>query len=110
MGHKIVCLDCRKSFSQGTDFEKIKEINCVECGKKMTLLPHRFRAPKSTDIKKWETVKYLISNGFVYQHIYKNIEIKNGIISYQNYANYPENIRDAKEFVEKYKEQVIKDQ
>ena len=110
MVHKVVCLDCRKSFSQGTDFEKVKELNCVECGRKMLLLPHRFRAPKRTEIKKWETLKYLTSNGFLYQHVYKNIEIKNGITSYQKYVNYPETIRDTKEFVEKYKEQAIKNE
>ena len=30
---------------------------------------------------------------------------KNGITSYENYVEYPDNIRDAKEFVEKYKNQ-----
>ena len=31
-----------------------------------------------------------------------------GVTSYQNYATYPDNIRDAKEFIEKYKEQARK--
>ena len=58
MGHKVVCLDCRKSFSQGTDFRNRKETVCPDCSKQMTLLPHRFRPPKNDDTKKWEVVKY----------------------------------------------------
>lgn len=108
MGHKIICLDCKKSFSHGTNFNDRKETNCPNCGKQMTPLPHRFRSPKMTDDKKWETVKFLIANGFYYQHIYERIEIKNGITSYQNYVAYPDNIKDAKEFIKKYKSQAIK--
>lgn len=74
----------------------------------MILLSHRFRPPKKTDNKKWEAVKYLIENGFCYQHIYQKIEIQNEICIYENYAEYPDNIQGAKEFVEKYKAQVRK--
>jgi hypothetical protein len=51
------------------------------------------------DIKNWETVKYLIDNGFYFDHIY----------DYENkkMAKYPENIKDAKIFVKKYDEQKI---
>ena len=105
MGHKSVCIDCRKSFSLGTDIENRKKSNCPNCGKEMILLPHRFRPPKKTDAKKWETVKFLIENGFYYQHIYEKTETKNGKIFYENLVEYPDSIRDAKEFVEKYKNQ-----
>ena len=108
MGHKVVCLECKKSFSQGTDFNDRREANCPDCGKPMTLLPHRFRPPKKTEDKKWETVKFLIENGFFYQHIYEIVETKNGVTNYQNYAKYPENLRDAKQFVEQYKDQARK--
>ena len=75
----------------------------------MTLLPHRFKPPKKTEDKKWETVKFLIEHGFYYQHIYKKVETtENGNIVYENYAKYPENLKDAIEFVEKYKEQARK--
>lgn len=74
----------------------------------MIMLPHRFKPPKKTDDKKWETVKFLIENGFYFQHVYKNVESKsNGIIVSENYVKYPENIKDAKEFVEKYKNQAL---
>ncbi len=108
MGHKVVCLDCKKSFSQGTDFNDRKEANCPDCGRPMALLPHRFRPPKKSDDEKWETVKFLIDNGFYFQHIYEKVETKNGVTSYQNYVAYPDNIRDAKEFVERYKHQARK--
>ncbi|MGV0754728.1 hypothetical protein ACTS95_07990 [Empedobacter brevis] len=108
MGHKVVCLDCKKSFSQGTDFNDRKEANCSDCGKPMTLLPHRFRPPKKIEDKKWEVVKFLIDNGFYYQYIYEIVENKNGVTNYQNYTKYPDNLRDAKEFVEQYKDQARK--
>ena len=67
----------------------------------MLLFPHRFRPPKKTDDRKWETVRFLIDNGFYYQHIYKPVEAG----APKEYAAYPDNLRDAKEFVEKYKSQ-----
>ncbi|MFN8358688.1 MAG: hypothetical protein U0264_02125 [Candidatus Kapaibacterium sp.] len=108
MGHKVVCLDCRISFSQGTDLNNRREANCPTCGKPMLLLSHRFRPPKKSDDKKWETVKLLIDNGFYFQHIYETVETNNGITSFQNLVAYPENLRDAREFVERYKYQARK--
>lgn len=95
MGHKIVCLECRKAFSLSTDLSINKEIICSDCGKKAILSPHRFRPPKKTDDKKWEVVCFLVLNGFKYQHIYCEHS--------KEFVNYPENLRDAKEFVKKYK-------
>jgi len=93
----------------GTDFDSIKESNCPESGQKMTLVSHRFRPPKKTDDKKWEVVRYLVNHGFLYQHIYqKVIENSNGTKSYENYVDYPENIKDSIDFVNKFKSQVIK--
>ena len=42
MGHKKVCLNCRKAFNDNTNFEQ----NCSECGQKMNLVNHKFRPPK----------------------------------------------------------------
>lgn len=109
MGHKVVCLDCKKSLRQGTDFNDRREANCPDCGKPMTLLSHRFRPSKKTEDKKWETVKFLIDNGFYYQHIYENVtKTTNGFIKYENLVPYPDNMRDAIEFVERYKNQARK--
>lgn len=109
MGIKKVCLECKVTLNRPFDSGSELTYPCPECGKSMTLLPHRFRPPKKAEDKKWETVKFLIYNGFYYQHIYENVETKNGITSYQNYIAYPENLRDAKEFVEKYKSQAKND-
>jgi DNA-directed RNA polymerase subunit RPC12/RpoP len=108
MGHKVVCLDCRKSFSQGTDLNDRKEALCPDCGKIMTFFPHRFRPPKRTDDKKWETVNFLVSKGFYYQHIWEPVMYNNKIIGAKGFVAYPDNLRDAKEFVEKYKSQALK--
>jgi len=110
MGYKNVCLDCRKTFSLGTDFTKFRESKCPDCGKIMTFVSYRFRSPKIADDKKWQTTRFLIENGFKYHHIYKTIRISaNGVKSYENFVKYPENMRDAKEFVNLYKNQATKD-
>jgi len=108
MGHKKVCLECKLSLNRPFDNGSELTYPCPDCGKPMTLLPQRFRPPKKSEIKKWDTVRFLVDNGFCYQHIYENMETKNGVTSYQNYVAYPDNIGDAKEFVEKYKSQAIK--
>ena len=109
MGYKSVCIECRKTLNRTLDTGSDRLYPCSECGKPMTLLSHRFRPPKKTDDKKWEIVKFLIENGFHYEHVYQKIDTNsNGVTSYQGYATYPDNFRDAKEFVEKYKEQARK--
>jgi predicted RNA-binding Zn-ribbon protein involved in translation (DUF1610 family) len=107
MGYKAVCFECIKSLNRKLDTSD-KIYLCPECGQSMTLLSHRFRPPMKSDTKKWETVKYLIEHGFYYQHIYQSVEVSGKTTIYKNYATYPENIRDAKEFVEKYKSQAQK--
>jgi len=102
MGYKNICFECRKAFNQGTDFNIIRKAKCPNCGMEMEQVTHHFRPPKQKDIKKWETAKYLMRNGFIYQHIYKIVG--SGLL-----VKYPENMRDAKEFINKYKEQAIID-
>lgn len=100
MGYKTICIDCRKVFNQGTDSLKFHLGNCPECGKLMTEVDQKFKAPKNSDDKKWETVKFLVNKGFIYQRIYQ--------IKFQSpFVKYPENLRDAKEFVEKYADQAL---
>ncbi|WP_194778305.1 hypothetical protein [Pararhodonellum marinum] len=108
MGHKKVCIECKMAFSRPFDSGSELQYLCPECGKPMILLPHRFRPPKKADDKKWETVKYLIENGFHYQHVFKELETKNKLSADHYYVAYPENIRDAEEFVKKYKSQARK--
>ncbi|WP_397363976.1 hypothetical protein [Olleya sp. R77988] len=103
MGYKKVCLNCRKAFNDNTSFEQ----NCSECGRKMKIVNHKFRPPKKTDLKAWDVSKFLIENGFLYHHIYKNIEERNGLVTKEKYINYPITMNDAKIFVLKYKAQAI---
>lgn len=97
-GNKIVCVSCKRisnSFS-----EKV----CAKCGEPMTILPHRFRPPKQHENKKWKIVKYLVENGFYFQHVFKNLRLKNRHTN-ENYADYPKTLYDAKVFIEAFKQQ-----
>ncbi|WP_207420068.1 hypothetical protein [Desertivirga brevis] len=107
MSHKKICLECRLSFNREriTNFGT-KKI-CPECGKEMILFPHRFRPPKKNDDEKWKTVEFLVENGFYYQHLYKDRRYMN-LDVHENYITYPETLREAKEFVEKYRDQARK--
>ena len=95
MGHKKVCFNCRKAFNVSNDIEEKISMTCPNCGGMTSLLDHKFRPPKITEIEKWKVAEYLKNNGFLYQHVYKNYEI----------VPYPDNMKDAKEFVEAYKMQ-----
>lgn len=108
MGHKKVCLDCRESLNLDVSDYSAETRPCAKCGKQMTFLPHRFRPPKKTDDKGWELVDFLIKNGFPFQHIYQEGSNEYFKKSTDNYVSYPQNIRDAKEFIIKYKNQAIK--
>ncbi len=67
----------------------------------MIFINHKFRPPKKNNTKKWQVIKYLISEGYYFQHI------KDPLIT-DKYIKYPEFMREAKEFVIKYKYQKIK--
>jgi ABC-type uncharacterized transport system substrate-binding protein len=97
MGNKSVCLNCRIAFSHGMDFDNVIRRNCPQCKKEMVNVDYKFNPPKKEKIKRWETIKYLLENGFYFQHIYENGKT----------VKYPENINDAKIFVEKFKSQKI---
>jgi hypothetical protein len=74
----------------------------------MTMMSHRFRPPKKTESKKWEIVRFYVENGFNFQHVYKDIKLnRDGTKSYENLVPYPENLRDAKDFIKQYKEQAM---
>lgn len=81
---------------------------CPECGNQAIVVTHRFRPPKASDNRKWEVVKFLVKNGFPYQHISIYEADRHGIQRFVKYARYPENMIDAIEFVEQYKLQALK--
>lgn len=80
---------------------------CPECGNQAIAITHRFRPPKIEDKRKWDVVKFLIENGFPY-----NISIyefdRHGIQRFISYAQYPDNMIDAIEFIDKYSAQAFK--
>jgi len=67
----------------------------------MVWMPHRFRPPKKSDDEKWEVVKYLVEHEFKYHHIYEDNLDNNP--KFPISVIYPQTLREAKEFVEKFK-------
>ncbi|WP_139252311.1 hypothetical protein [Hymenobacter psychrotolerans] len=106
MGHKNVCLNCHTAFNM--PFGVVGSIVCKQCGQPTIRLPHRFRPPKKSESAKWDTVKFLIENGFPYQHIVERNDPSNYLNRIEQYVQYPENLRDAQAFVIKYKSQAKK--
>lgn len=100
MGYKKTCFKCKKSFNRSIDFGSERKYPCPDCGNEMTLMSHKFRPPEKSNIQKWKLVEYLAQNGFIFQSIF---ETPSG----GTYIKYPSNLREAKEFVIKYKEQSI---
>jgi hypothetical protein len=105
MGHKKVCFNCKKTFALPTDSNTTFSLTCPECGALTTIFNSKFRPPAKDNLKKWKVVEFLKDHGFVFQHIYKDISKKNGLVSSDNYVDYPTTMEEAKDFVLKYKEQ-----
>jgi len=105
MGKKL-CLTCRKSFNISFEDSILSNFKCPQCGKHAFVVTHRFRPPKVDDKRKWDIVKFLIDNGFSYQHIAIYEPDRHGIKRFVAYVQYPENMLDAIEFVEKYKNKI----
>ena len=92
MGHKYVCLRCRKCFSAGTDFTKFQDKKrCPECSAPMVLLNERFKAPPKEDTAQWEIVRMVVDNGFNYQTLYDPDSGER--------IPYPRNKTEAEEFI-----------
>lgn len=100
MAHKKICLKCRISFSINTnsELENNKVVNCSNCHEAMLIVHHKFKPPKRNDLKKWKFVELLVNNGFLFQSVYENISV--GVFLK---VDYPKNLKEAKEFVEKHK-------
>ncbi|GAA4441103.1 hypothetical protein GCM10023188_39200 [Pontibacter saemangeumensis] len=108
MGHKAVCLNCRKAFSLGST--SLKEQTCTECGNALVYFNHKFRPPRRANLKAWKVVSFLYDHGFTYQHLYKDISHSTKVDrnSSSNYIEYPVSMEEAKEFVEKNSNQARK--
>jgi len=53
-------------------------------------------------------MKFLISNGFPFQHIYNEGRSEYYLTKAHNYIEYPKTLEEAKEFVVKYKGQTLR--
>jgi hypothetical protein len=100
MGAKHVCFACRKAFN--VPYAALGPKHCPECQAEVVVLPHRFRPPKKRDTDKWAAAKYLVDHGFYFQHLSPTYLPTWTVGGYGNYIRYPENLREAKEFVEAY--------
>lgn len=108
MGYKKVCIDCRKAFNYSLESGEAQSLTCPQCGGSMIELYHLFQPPKTTDKKKWDVVRYLVSQGFRYHHI-RETELYDDmgrLVGVKGYVRYPETMREAIEFAEKYKGQI----
>jgi hypothetical protein len=110
MGYKVVCLNCRKAFNISSDYDAHVPKRCPKCSRQLVMFNHKFRPPKQFDVKAWKVVAFLYEHGFNYQHVQKDIsyDILRKMPESERYVEYPENIADAKEFVQKYKTQARK--
>jgi predicted nucleic acid-binding Zn-ribbon protein len=94
------CLKCKRTFKREyAAFDYYKK--CPHCGDRAYQLDERFRPPKKSEDEQWKKVGLLIRRGFYFQKIYD----KKGDMWLR--VKYPGTLREAKTFVEKYKDQAL---
>ena len=96
-----LCFECNKSFKKP---ESKEQRICPECGGPLIEVSRKFKAPKTSDKEQWAKVKYLVEHGFIFQSVYEQREVG---VYYK--ATYPKTLNEAKDFVNKYNEQAIKE-
>ena len=93
----FACLECCKSFKRHVDLRQIPDqLSCPECGRSAYNLGRHFKAPRKTDLRQWEKIRFLLAHGFRFQ------KIRTGPKG-QDTVPYPETLEEAKEFVVKYR-------
>ena len=68
----FTCLECCKSFKRPYELiqkEYPSKLPCRNCGGISYNLGRHFKAPKKTDKKQWNKIRFLIENGFRFQKI-----------------------------------------
>jgi len=95
----FACLECQKSFKRefGLSQEHSEKMKCPDCGGEAYNFGRHFKAPKKTDKKQWEKIRFLFKHGFRFQ----KIRVGTG---HHDTVSYPETLEEAKEFVTKYKD------
>ncbi len=95
----FTCMKCCKSFKKSYQIapnDYPEHIPCTECGGLAWNFGRHFRPPKKTNKKQWEKIRFLFDHGFRFQ----KIRLINSTESFP----YPKTLKEAKEFVVKYKE------
>lgn len=98
----FVCFSCRKQFDRnwnGSDNFKV----CPECGDKTIRYDIKFKAPKKSDHSQWKKIEFLRDHGFYFQRVYDIID--DGVFQTKSYPN---DLKEAKNFVNKYNQFSIK--
>lgn len=97
---KYICTDCRKSFKRKllSDITTDKDIKekapkCPDCGKLTNWIGPKFRAPKTDNIKAWNSIKTLYDIGLL-----------NFIGWGNNYDDIPETTKSLNDFLKDLKE------
>lgn len=111
---KFTCLDCRSTFKRPTNALKrnaprpIEIRTCPNCGGSAFLMGSDFRAPPKADDRAWAVVDFMVRNGFPYFRLYEDVPLAEyghpmhrpkGLLSAQRRLAYPENLREAEQFV-----------
>lgn len=84
----FACFACRKSFKRPAE-KFIFVRKCPDCGRPAVDLGRKFQPPKKNDLQKWEAVQFMYEHGFTYR-------------SLKDRQRYPEDMKSAREFVEKH--------
>ncbi|WP_394132215.1 hypothetical protein [Marinobacter nauticus] len=98
----FACLTCCKSFKREFDLaeECPMTLKCPECGSSAHNFGRHFKAPKKSNKKQWDKIRFLFEHGFRFQ----KIRVGSG---HHDTVPYPETLEEAKEFVVTYKDYAI---
>ena len=107
MGYKAVCFTCRKCTSRPHTASGPVFQDCATCGDAVFLLDQKFQPPKKSDSRYWKVVRFLVHNGFRFQHVYKDLSksLRVDEASSENYVAYPRTMKEAIAFVKSFKKQ-----
>ena len=102
----FACLDCCKSFKREFNLGKSYplELVCPNCGGSAHNFGRHFKAPKKSDTKQWQKIKFLFDHGFRFQKIRIGPNK-----THHDTVPYPETLEQARGFVVKYKDYAIKE-
>lgn len=93
MGYKNVCVNCRISLSEGTNYELFNtNKTCPTCKSKMYFVNEKFKAPKKSNDKEWKIIEYLLLSGYDFRNLYCGHE-------QCIYFEFPKNLQEAETFI-----------